>query len=196
MRFTAENAANGIRIYSNYFELENKSNYLDDTVTHVILGGIRRDRVAEDVQEIKTISQTHHVIYIMSTVDHQLAEELGRDNRTYKMAAELTMFWSLAHFKFKNNTQLICVFGGIDPLVSTYERLYSEINVCATDLINEKTWHQYYDGRFGFVVSNNSLNDKPGWYPASLSIGVTGKSTVINFDFDGVKDVCVSSHVQ
>lgn len=85
-------------------------------------------------------------------------------------------------FSFENNTNIIVINGSILPEYKKIENLNNNLEISFYKIDDEgKHWHDTYDGRFGFVVSNYpySLNNKIKIYNHSVSLNTRCNETNI-----------------
>jgi hypothetical protein len=72
---------------------------------------------------------------------------------------------------FTNGHKILVMNGGITPKM-TRKKLENDMEVCFIDQVDGKPWHKSYDGRFGYVISNNPItSDVPQFYNFSAQIG-------------------------
>ncbi len=87
---------------------------------------------------------------------------------------------------FNNNTQLTVVHGGIPLQAKTWKDIISNLEIAFVKKINDKPWHQTYDGRFGYVISAHTMSDKVEIYNFSASIDVENKICFQEFSESGL----------
>ena len=70
------------------------------------------------------------------------------------------------------NRPVIIVDGGILNTIKQRIELLDNIELSFVSYIEDKPWHQLYGGKFGYVISNNPITNKPPqYYPNSLQLG-------------------------
>lgn len=124
-------------------------------------------------------------------------------------------------FEFQNKTRLLIVHGGVRP-AHTLEDLKTDIETCYIRNLDEngkiikrvrkvvdghvymedekpggKTWHEVYDGRFGYIASGHAaLKDgEPKFYNYSCNLDTavyfTGKLTAQTFSAKGKEELLI-----
>ena len=121
-------------------------------------------------------------------------------------------------FEFVNRSRLLMVHGGVTPL-HKWDSLGSDIDTCYVRTIDErgkaiplvrtkedgkivlkakkegKTWHEYYDGRFGYIASGHDAQKDgvPKFYNFSCNLDTavyhTGKLSVQVFSAMGKEEL-------
>jgi hypothetical protein len=77
---------------------------------------------------------------------------------------------------FNNQTNVIITNGGLTPKMSKVN-LLDNLETSFVSLIQQKPWHERYNGKFGYIVSNLPLDSEPRFYSYSMSLGT-------NYDLD------------
>jgi hypothetical protein len=93
--------------------------------------------------------------------------------------------------EFINKTNLIVLDGGILPSFSKTD-LLDNLEVTFVSHFNNESWHKSYGGSYGYVISNNPLNNgNPEFYNYSMQLGNTydsGKIYAQEADEYGLKE--------
>lgn len=88
--------------------------------------------------------------------------------------------------KFNNNTITTILHGGITESMKSFEDL-NNLEVCFVNKIDNRLWHESYNGRFGDIISSNP-NSKDGikFFNHSISLDnlsyETDKLSIIEYD--------------
>lgn len=88
--------------------------------------------------------------------------------------------------KFNNNTTTTILHGGITKSMKSFDDL-NTLEVCFVDKIDNKLWHEYYNGRFGDIISSNpNSNEGIKFFNHSISLDnlsyETDKLYIIEYD--------------
>jgi len=72
---------------------------------------------------------------------------------------------------FVSQSSLIVTCGGVLPKM-TKSQLSDNLETSFISNIENKPWHKFYGGGYGYIISNNPLTDKePAFYNYSAQIG-------------------------
>jgi hypothetical protein len=158
-------------IYDNLHVLE-KTSELVKKYDYVIFNGcltypIDNFKVYQRMRLMTDLIRSPKVIYNVSGLDYKLSM---KDDQ---IAAWLKDKPNAVNIKFNRGTFVLVVGGGITPQMKKYHDLNDNLELSFVDKINNKPWHQYYDGRFGYVISNNSVSvNEPKFFNYSAQIGI------------------------
>lgn len=97
-------------------------------------------------------------------------------NNEYNFLSKLPVAISIY---YPTQISFLAISGGIPLQIKSKTDLNYQI--CFTDFINKKSWHQYYDGRFGKIISNSKHldADEPQIHPHSINLFNINNSTYI-----------------
>ena len=77
--------------------------------------------------------------------------------------------------------------GGIPPAVQSKKQLLDNLELSFVSTIDGKPWHQSYNGRFGYVISNNMMTDDlPQYHTYSMQIGCKDNERVYAQEVDDI----------
>lgn len=88
---------------------------------------------------------------------------------------------------FRNHTSLTVVHGGIPLSAESWNDITSNMELAFVRNINNKPWHQNYNGKFGYVISAHPTSDEVKHYNFSSSIDVKGQVLAQEFDENGLQ---------
>jgi hypothetical protein len=90
-----------------------------------------------------------------------------------------------ADISFCNDSRLIIVAGGVLPSMHDWE-----FNCTDVELAYAEGWHEEYDGRFGYVCSNNSSkSNNVRAYNHSCAMMVDSRTSIIDFNEFGIESI-------
>lgn len=126
---------------------------------------------------IQECLQTNKAAYCLSPDDMLLTEGL-----LVEMTQNMLQFYvkqpNVVEAKFINGNKIVMTYGGITSKTDL-SKIHSVIEMTFTDTLGGTSWHNSYDGRFGYVVSNNPLTkEPPKFYNFSAQIGNEKSSQV------------------
>lgn len=148
----------------------------------VLLGGVyykwqKRQEVEQNIDLVEECIATGKFCYCVSDDDLMLTEGLLEE-----MSSRMISFYEktshLVEASFSNGNKIIATNGGITPTMSR-AKLDKDIECVFVHQVNKKAWHELYDGRLGYVVSNlPSSENEPQFYNYSARIGTTNSDKV------------------
>lgn len=153
-------------LYDNTNKLKNIKNYINQYDLIVLNGNISFPFNNFDFKNrIKLIDEllaTNKIIYNIGNLDYKIS-----------LDEECVAEWlkdkpNVINLNFDRGANIIITNGGISD---TIKNLYNNLEASFVNLINNKPWHELYDGRFGRVISNLPLDDSPSFYNYSARIG-------------------------
>jgi hypothetical protein len=143
----------------------NLSKYYDTTIFN---GNICYpfDKVEERLEILDKYLSTN-IIYNLGNYDLQYYNQTQNKN----IKDWITNKSNIINIDFDNQSRVIIVSGGILPHF-TKQELLDNLEISFVSLIKDKPWHQSYNGKLGYVISNNPLtNQSPIFYNFSAQIG-------------------------
>ena len=118
------------------------------------------------LQAMSDLLKTGKVIYNISGLDYKLSVE------SPQVAAWLNNKPNAVKIQFNRGTCALVVSGGITPKMKENKDLLDNLELSFVNNINEKPWHYSYNGRFGYVISNNLISNEPQFFNYSAQIGI------------------------
>ena len=91
------------------------------------------------------------------------------------------------HITFGNSTMLTVVHGGIPAGAKGWNDILSNIEVAFVRNINDKPWHNFYQGNYGYIISAHPMTDEVTHYGLSSSIDVKNQVLAQEYDENGLK---------
>lgn len=129
----------------------------------IINGGLN---YATDFERMKELLITTNIIYCIGRKD--LLTSLTADN---KISEWISNRPNIVVVNFQNRNVLI-MDGGIPYGVKSPSELLDNLEISFVSQIEGVSWHSFYWGEWGYVISNNPLTDKkPQYYRYSLQLG-------------------------
>lgn len=158
-------------IYDNLIVLDKCKKLLDNYDLIIFNGGLTypldKFKTNLRLQTMSDLLKTKKVIYNISEIDYKLSI----DNS--EIAAWLVNKPNAVRIEFKRGTFVLVVGGGISLEMKEYKNIINTLEVSFIKKINNKPWHQSYNGRFGYVISNNPLSQNhPNFFNYSAQIGI------------------------
>jgi hypothetical protein len=150
-----------------YDKLNKLSNVIIDNYDLIILNGnvsYPNDNVENRINVIEELIKTNKVIYNLGNFD------LKNNLNWFKNKPNVVII------EFARGTKLIITSGGITPQMKS-NKLMNDLETTFVSNIDNKPWHDSYNGSHGYVISNNPLTNKyPQFYNYSAQIGNTYES--------------------
>lgn len=134
------------------------------------------------INVINSLLKEQNVIYNVDGHDLKLLQILTENDDCSNISNWIRSKSNVIIAEFDNNSQFIIVGGGIIPSITTQKLLEDNIEISFVSFINEKPWHQSYNGKLGYIISNNPLtSEDPVFYNYSAQIGnkYIGESTKV-----------------
>jgi hypothetical protein len=159
-----------------YNRLEQLSHvqYITSNYDWIILNGgicFPSDNLTEVQQSIdivnNLIATTDNVIYCAGRLDLLLLNSLedGYLTSWIKNCPNIV----IADFPTRS---VLIMDGGLPTSIKKRNQLSDNLEISFISHIDNKPWHQSYDGKLGYVISNNPLtNTEPRFYNYSMQIG-------------------------
>ena len=158
----------------------NKIDKLIDKYDYIILNsGMFHPSMTKEQTEIyfnilKELLLSSKIVYINGRYDYLLSNNTNNIN----IKNMILNGYNLAILEFVNRNVLI-MDGGIPINIKTKNELLDNIEISFTTNINNKTWHQSYNGKFGYIISNNPITSSfPRFYNYSMQLGSEYGKTV------------------
>jgi len=127
------------------------------------------DNIAKIANRINKIQElmNNKTIYLSGRFDLSLL--LNIDNT--EISNWILRNSNVAIIKFPKYNAIV-TDGGIPPNINDIKKLYNNIETSFISNIDNKSWHESYNGGLGYVISNNPLtNDFPKYYNYSMQLG-------------------------
>lgn len=129
------------------------------------------DDVRNRIQIIDNYLQTGKVFYIVGNYDLQLLSLLDKTKAAPDILAWLQKHSNVIIVNFDSKQSLIITCGGISPQMKKRE-LLENIEISFISQIDGYSWHKWYGGGYGYIISNNPLtSNSPQFYNFSAQIG-------------------------
>lgn len=121
--------------------------------------------VSERIEEIKNIN-SNKVIYVSGRKDFEAIKLLNNDSISNWVLSNPNVVF----LRFKNGSKIIVLDGGITPKMSLKD-IQNSIEISFVSKINGIPWHRYYNGKFGYIISNRPESNNVNYYGYSAQIG-------------------------
>lgn len=145
-------------------QVEDLANQYDHVIINSGLLFPSMNQVEERIARIQETLEDSKITYLIGRQDLTLWSQLEAQSETAKWIINRP---NVAIVKWEAGYQVIVVDGGLTNKVSTLDDLTDNLE---TSFVID--WHQQYNGKMGFVVSNKPLTTvKPKPYRFSLQIG-------------------------
>lgn len=120
-----------------------------------------------DLSAVTRAIMDRKVIYNISGDDYKLAKDNSDIDSWLKGKPNAT------NLKFKRGTSTLVISGGITEQMKEMKDLHDNLELSFVNNINNKPWHTNYNGRFGYIISNNPLSiEEPKFFNYSAQIGI------------------------
>ncbi len=125
------------------------------------------ENLIERLKYIDSLLATNKVNYIVSDLDYQIS-----------LKNKLVNKWifdkpNAINIKFSRGTQITIMAGGVLPNMS-HKDLKVNLEISFVSSLGEVPWHQKYNGKLGYIISNNPLKAaSPEFFNYSARIGTT-----------------------
>lgn len=124
-------------------------------------------QVKDRILRMKDFISQHHAAYIVGRSDYLMLTKTS----DLQIESWVKGSYNVAILDFASRS-IVVVDGGIPNGIQKRSDLYDNMEVSFTSRIDEKSWHESYNGRVGFVISNNPLAGKsPQIYSHSMQLG-------------------------
>ena len=146
--------------------------------------------VEPNLDIIQACVATGKAVYCLSHHDEMLIGGLlvNTDHRVCDFFAQCP---NVVETAFSNGHKILVMNGGITPKI-TRKKLESDTEISFIDQFGNKPWHESYDGRFGYVISNNPITSaNPQFHNFSAQIGSTQEIYAQEADQFGLKRTIV-----
>mgnify|MGYP000933935921 CR=1 FL=1 len=175
-------------IYNNLHKIKNLN--LDNSIL-IINGNIcypyeNIDEIEERIASLFEILNNDNCYYIVGNKDLLCFNE----NKESKLIKRLVNGRFSLTLKFKNETMITVLNGGISENMSTFDDLNNMEIAFITN------WHEKYNGRFGNIISSKPhSNNTPNYFNFSISIDDLAYSTnnlsYLKYDCNGNHEYCI-----
>lgn len=156
-------------IYNNKEKL-NRIKEIDHKYDLIIINGnlcYPYDNIEEIENNINYINDNKKWIYNLGNYDLEFIIK----NNSLKVSEWLKSKSNVIIIEFINQTKITILNGGITSKTNKFN-LFNDIEVSFVSYINNKPWHEYYGGAFGYIISNfPQTTDFPSFYNYSAQIG-------------------------
>jgi hypothetical protein len=134
-------------------------------------GGIcfpgEEEQVKKRIDKMKQFIDTYKSIYIAGRTDYLFANKT-KNKEIYDWINSCS---NIGIFEFPTRFVLV-MDGGIPNNIYVRSQLYDNLEVSFVSKIDNKPWHEIYDGSVGYVISNNPLTSgPPQYYNHSMRLG-------------------------
>jgi hypothetical protein len=124
-------------------------------------------KVKEHIAIMKDFIKKYHAAYVVGRQDYLMLTKTAdvEIERWVKESYNVL----LADFSSRG---VVVVDGGIHNNINVRADLSNNLEVSFTSNLDDKPWHQYYNGRVGYIISNNPLTNRhPKYYQHSMQLG-------------------------
>jgi hypothetical protein len=163
-------------IYDRIELLQNNQKLLDEHDLIIINGNIcypndKLARIENNIDVVNDLMKSGKMIYNLGNQDLLLMKELEETNRNFNIVKWLKSKSNVIMIEFVSQYNLIITNGGITPKMKKND-LYDNLETSFVSNIENKPWHHWYGGGYGYVISNNPLTQmEPKFYNFSLQLG-------------------------
>lgn len=127
------------------------------------------DKIKQRIDVMNSLIESGKIIYNLGNHDLWLMNDLKSSNSIVKSWLESKP--NVTIFNFVNQTSLIITCGGLVPKMNKQD-LNDNLEISFVSRLDNKPWHNFYGGGFGYVISNNPLTGcPPTFYNFSAQIG-------------------------
>jgi hypothetical protein len=127
------------------------------------------EKVKERIDKMRDFISKYNSAYVIGRYDYLMLTKTSNVEIERWVKGSYNVL--LADFTSRG---IVIVDGGIHNNVHTRADLFDNLEVSFTSNLDGKPWHEYYNGRVGYVISNNPLTDKhPKYYQHSMQLGNT-----------------------
>lgn len=124
-------------------------------------------QVKERILLMKEFIGKHRSAYIVGRTDYLMLTKTS----DLEIESWVKGSYNVAFIDFSSRA-VVVLDGGIHNGIQKRSDLYEDMEVSFTSRIDDKSWHDSYNGRVGFVISNNPLVGKsPQIYSHSMQLG-------------------------
>jgi hypothetical protein len=128
------------------------------------------EKIQDRIAIVEQLLQTNKVIYNVGNFDYQC---MLTNNIVKKWIDDKP---NVVGVKFVRGTRLIIVSGGLVPNM-TWEDLQGNLKISFVSEVDDMPWHLKYNGKLGYVISNNPLkNGPPEFFNYSARIGTKSEN--------------------
>jgi hypothetical protein len=125
------------------------------------------DKAKQHIELMKDFIKKYHAAYVVGRHDYLMLTKTSNLDIERWVTGSYNVL--LADFTSRG---VVIVDGGIHNNIHTRADLMDNIEVSFTSNLDDKPWHEYYNGRIGYVISNNPLTSKhPKYYQHSMQLG-------------------------
>jgi hypothetical protein len=119
------------------------------------------------ITKMKEFITKYRSLYLVGRFDYLLLTQ----TQDHELEHWITNSFNVALIDFPNRN-IVVVDGGIPNSITKRIELFNNLEVSFTCHINNQPWHQDYNNRVGYVISNNPLTHKPPqYYLHSMQLG-------------------------
>jgi hypothetical protein len=125
-------------------------------------------QIQERIALLNTALSTNKVLYNLGNEDLLLLK--STNNPEIKSWLETKP--NVIIIEFVRGTYLIITSGGVTPQMRDRADLFDNMETSFVSKFRDKPWHEWYQGRLGYIISNNPLTfQEPQFYNYSAQIG-------------------------
>lgn len=183
---------NVLIIGSVYDKIEKLREKVDkDNYDLILLNGnicFPSDDISSIKERIDIVNEiiSHKVIYISGRKDFESINSLNEEFITSWVLSNPNVVF----LHFKNGSKIIVMDGGIHPNMNLKE-IQNSVEISFVSKINGIPWHKYYNGRFGYIISNKPEENDVNYYGYSAQIGTeydSNKTFAVEANKFGIKN--------
>lgn len=125
------------------------------------------DQLNQRIIKMKDFIKKYKAIYLVGRSDYLMLAK----TKNIELENWINISYNIVFLDFPTRNVVI-VDGGIPITTTKRIELFNNLEVSFISRTKEKPWHDDYDGRMGYVISNNPLtNDYPKYYRHSMQLG-------------------------
>ena len=143
------------------------------------------NQVKYRVDVIDNYLKTHSAFYVLGDGDLTFKNKNKNNNNDLNKWIDSQCLG--INIAFSNRTNLTVVHGGIPLGVKSWKEIISNIEIAFVKNIDGKSWHKFYEGNFGYVISAHPTADKVKRFEYSSAIDVQGQVLAQEYDKNGLK---------
>lgn len=132
----------------------------------------------ERIDIMNKLISTGKIIYVLGNEDYMLFSDL-----TIKCPENIAKWYiqcpNVVMIEFINSLRVIVTCGGVTPKMNK-DKLMDNLETSFVSKINDKPWHELYNGNYGYIISNNPLSENPPeFYNYSMRLGTPKESEIV-----------------
>lgn len=124
--------------------------------------------IKERIDLLKSNMKYNNFIYNLGNYDLELLNSSNNQDLKDLIQSQPNVII----IEFTRGTYILVTSGGIPKGINNHEILNNNIEASFVSKIDGKAWHESYEGKIGYVISNNPLTfNMPKFYNYSCQIG-------------------------